>query len=580
MIRNFILPTKEEEIRKVIERCRSDFYFFNYVNSKIKGKIGGIQSLKHTSIQKKFGDLFLTTWHDKLPVRIASLKARQVGITTITEELFYWILMFHKNYHAIIMAQDVGTAKEIYQIFQTFYNNSLPYFQPTILSKNQRSMHFGIQQENGIGGLNSKISTLTAKSSESGRGYTAQLVHLSELASWEYGEEIDGGLKQSVANEPYTAMVYESTAKRMHDYWHSVWDSANKPESSVQPIFFPWTDHVKYRSKPKSSLLTLEEGKLMEKGLDLEQIAFRRYKIYDDFLGNVDRFKSEYPLTAEEAFSFTGSNVFPAVDIKRMMQAAKQAPVKTYELSYTDHKGNVDNSRVVSIEARTTLKVWDKPQVGVKYYISGDVASGSLKGDFSVASVMYDDNGITKVAARLRDKMPPEVFGDELIKLGLWYNTALIAPESNNHGLTTINQIKNRNYPNMYKSIKTYKQDYELASTDFGWDTNRETKLLSTNRLIDRIRKRKFIDLDEEFCKEMGYYYEDEKGSRNARSGKHDDIIMSNAIGVMMFDNTPRRQNAKAYTSINRFKNGVIGDPVGRRRTQQTEVLIDNKMYT
>ena len=55
-------------------------------------------------------------------------------------------------------------------------------------------------------------------------------------------------------------------------------------------------------------VLSVEEEKLQEKfQLDLDQLYWRRLKIAE---GGKLKFQQEYPASAEEAFTVSGSNVF------------------------------------------------------------------------------------------------------------------------------------------------------------------------------------------------------------------------------------------------------------------------------
>ena len=76
--------------------------------------------------------------------------------------------------------------------------------------------------------------------------------------------------------------------------------------------------------------------------------------------------------------------------------------------------------------------------------------------------------------ACLHGRWKPEVFGEKMAKLGYEYNTALLAPEANNHGHSTLNTLLNTlHYPRLY-----YHKDYDATGQGekLGWQTNAKTR--------------------------------------------------------------------------------------------------------
>jgi len=118
------------------------------------------------------------------------------------------------------------------------------------------------------------------------------------------------------------------------------------------------------------------------------------------------------------------------------------------------------------------LTVWARPVEGHRYIIGGDVGEGLPNSDFSVGGVL--DYETCEQVACLRGRWKPEVFGEKMAKLGYEYNTALLAPEANNHGHSTLNTLLNAiHYPRLY-----YHRDYDTTSqsTKLGWQTNAKTR--------------------------------------------------------------------------------------------------------
>lgn len=549
----FVLPSDPEQLTQVILRAKDDFLFFIHINLWIKGDDGRLQPFVLRPNQVSLATDLNEAWKAGKPIRALLLKARKDGFTTLVQAFFYWILIFNKNYQAVIIAQDHKTNREIYNIFKTFHRYSLPPFKPPTITENAGVITFGQKSKDEdnnevITGLNSEVVVLTAGNAETGRGFTPQLVHASEVPSWKNGESIMAGLLNAVPEIPRTVIIMESTAKRFGDYWHETWLSSEKENAMFKGYFFNWLNHPRYRTQPGLTLeqLTAEEIKLVKNfSIDGEQLHWRRRKV-NSMNDNMDKFRAEYPLTPDEAFSYSGGNVFSPKALKSMLKDAYAAVFKYTKLEQLTADRMVGGNDIEATVSKTptALKVWDKPDLTHEYVIGADVAGGRARGDYSVATVIRKLD--MKVVARWRSRLTPEDFGDALVKLGLYYNTAEVGVELNNHGYSTILQLKNRNYPRIYRK----NQEETTNVHDMGvrtWDSASRvgSKTVMTNKLADVIRKRKLIDHDIDAIKEYQKYMEDENGKRDAASGSHDDIVMSTAIGISIFDTTPMKQMQK-----------------------------------
>ena len=133
------------------------------------------------------------------------------------------------------------------------------------------------------------------------------------------------------------------------------------------------------------------------------------------------------------------------------------------------------------------------------------------------------------VVAMWRGHIDPDLFGDELVKLGKYYNDAYIGVESNNHGLTTIRSIQRHEYWNLFFT-KTYDKIADTITQKVGWQTNNRTKPLMIDKLAEFLRNKWLGIKSKALIQECLTYVIDDKGSTNAQEGCHDDIVMSCAI--------------------------------------------------
>lgn len=522
----------ENQKEKVREIAR-DFEQFAKVNLKIRTKDGRLISLyPFKPVQKVLVERVLEKLEASEPVRFIVLKARQQGVSTIVEALIYWWTVTHKYQQSKIIAHNTDTSGYLYAMFRTFYDNSHPSFKPAARYNTRNDITF--DNEHTTNGLKSQIDTATAENAGTGRGQTVQWLHGSEVALWPKGQEIVAGLMQAVPMMANTAVFLESTANGIGDYFHTTWEAAQRGESTFEPLFFPWTMDPEYTRKPPVHFrMTQEEIKVKkEHHLTPGQVYWRRMKMLE-FVGDEKRFYQEYPLTDTEAFLASGT---PRFDVKKLtemqMKAHDGQTVELYE--------EKDQMQRATIKAKPSegapLKIWAQPQEGHEYVIGADVAEG-VGEDFSCATIM--DRSTHQTVARFRGDIEPADFGELLALYGRWYNHALIGAEINNHGLTTVQRLRDVGYDNIYRRELGIDERYEEYTSKLGWKTTVITKPLMIDALSEAISMGQIVDYDKIFIRECMTYIRDARGRTNAQEGQHDDTVIATAIALQLFEWNP-----------------------------------------
>lgn len=522
----------EDQKAKVREIAR-DFEQFAKVNLKIRTKDGRIISLyPFKPVQQVLVERVLEKLENGEPVRFIILKARQQGVSTIVEALIYWWTVTHKYQQAKIIAHNTDTSGYLYAMFRMFYDNSHPSFKPQTRYNTRTDITF--DNENSPNGLKSQIDTATAENSGTGRGQTVQWLHGSEVALWPKGQEIVAGLMQAVPMMANTAVFLESTANGIGDYFHTTWEAAQRGESTFEPLFFPWTMDPEYTRKPPVHFrMTQEEIKVKkEHKLTPGQVYWRRMKMLE-FVGDEKRFYQEYPLTDTEAFLASGT---PRFDVNKLTEMQ----MKAHEGQAVELLEEKDQMQRVTIKPKVSegapLKVWAQPQEGHEYLIGADVAEG-VGEDFSCATIM--DKSTHQTVARFRGDIEPADFGELLALYGRWYNQALIGPEINNHGLTTVQRLRDVGYDNIYRRELGIDERYEEYTSKLGWKTTVITKPLMIDALSEAISLGQIVDYDKIFIRECMTYIRDARGRTNAQEGQHDDTVIATAIALQLFEWNP-----------------------------------------
>ena len=175
------------------------------------------------------------------------------------------------------------------------------------------------------------------------------------------------------------------------------------------------------------------------------------------------------------------------------------------------------------------LTVWLEPSPDHVYCMGVDTAEGLEHGDYSCVQVLDVRTG--EQCAIWHGHIPPDTFAHEVFMLGLWYRDALCCVESNNHGLTTIVQLRHLGYPNLFRK-RTLNQATTKVSQEFGWKTTRTTKPLLIDDLGMALRGGELQLFDRYTLAELRTYV---RSSRGSMSGSpHDDRVMALALANEM----------------------------------------------
>lgn len=245
-------------------------------------------------------------------VRVIILKGRQQGISTYAGGRFY-----HKTTHrfgvkTFILTHQADSTDMLFEMVDRFNDNCPEEVKPHIGASNAKELKFDL--------LDSSYNVGTAGNKSVGRGFTIQLFHGSEVAFWANADSLIAGIMQAIPDEPGTEVFLESTANGTGNYFHKMWQAAQRGESEYIAVFIPWFWEPAYR-KPVPQKFELDEEEIILKesfGLDNAQLAWRRSKIIELSAGGRDGkklFKQEYPCTPDEAFQESDENAFIPSDI-------------------------------------------------------------------------------------------------------------------------------------------------------------------------------------------------------------------------------------------------------------------------
>jgi hypothetical protein len=181
-----------------------------------------------------------------------------------------------------------------------------------------------------------------------------------------------------------------------------------------------------------------------------------------------------------------------------------------------------------------------EPIDGMAYSIGADVAEGLALGDLSTFCVI-DQN--KNQVAQFGGKLHPRDFGRMLCRAGVYYNTAILVPEVNNVGISTIDAIKDAMYPQIWVREVEEIRGEEIQKR-IGWHTSAKTKMKALNQFVADYRDEVFKVWDERLLKEMTMLVTEDNGNV-ILNGK--DYVVSAMLALQGLEQVVLRGQFKAH---------------------------------
>lgn len=525
------------------------------------------------------------------PIRLILLKARQWGGSTTTQLYMAWLQFFHKKgLNSLIIAHQGTASDEIKDMFDLMIKKHPVEFlhrlgeaysenEPKLVGVGKSgSTHRVPQRER-------KIKVGTAERPNGCRGGAYSLVHLSEVGLWQKTEgkspeDIVRSACSGILANPYTMIVMESTANGTGNFFHREYSAAADPKvkSQYEALFIAWFQ-IEHYSMPFNSAEELrafakklwenrnnaytpsnreESGRylwsLWERGASLEAIHWYIYERAgkNDFAVMA----AEFPSDDVEAFVHSGTMVFDKYLVKQFEPFCRE-PKFVGEVYADADEGEEALSNLRFREDRQgLLSIWAMPEkfddyeVTDRYLTVVDVGGRSNKADWSVIVVfdrlsMIDGSEPPSVVAQWYGHCDIDRLAWRAAQIAAFYNDSLLVIESNtlethdkerqveggDQSQYILNQISDI-YPNLYARKQSEDEIREGAPRKYGFHTNVATKPMIISTLVKVIRERLYIERDKRCLDEYDTYERKPNGAYGAIVGKHDDLLMTRAIGL------------------------------------------------
>ena len=580
----------EEDKEKVIEqfvrlRAKHDFAFWAAMYVFIKQKGGGEDV--HFRLNRPQRKLIMRFERRRLqgkPIRLILLKARQWGGSTATQIYMAWLQLVHKvGLNSLIVGHVKDASTEVKDMFDKLikeYPVSMLYEMGEAYNETEPKI-VGVGQSGNIHRIpqrNCKIKVGTAEKPNSARGGDYNLVHCTEVGLWvttdgKTPEQIVRSACSGILLKPYTMIVYESTANGTGNFFQREYDAAKNNKSQFEALFISWFEIEQYsapiddinafatklwenRNNANAASDREESGKylwwLWEQGATLEAINWyilerSKYTDHGDMA-------SEYPSDDVEAFVHSGARVFDKYNVEKFKKCCK-APKYVGDVYADGDEGEdaLSNLRFKE-DKQGLLWVWSKPDVDDKeevtdrYLVVVDIGGRGKKADWSVI-VVFDrlnqmEGGKPVVVAQWYGHIDMDMLAWKAAQIAAFYDNALLVIESNT--LEThdkerqvdgdmsgyiLNQIKDV-YGNLYARKQSDEEIQEGKPKKYGFHTNVATKPKIISTLVKVIREQLYVERDARCLDEYLCYEKKKNGAFGAIIGKHDDLLMTRAIGL------------------------------------------------
>lgn len=488
------MGARKERARKWL-RCKVDPEYFirNFV--KIVHQEKGIISFDMYDFQERaLADLFQYDY-------TITLKARQMGLTTLLSAYALWLMIFEENKEVLALSYKQNKARNIIKKIKRMNSHLPSWMKESTPIDNQLEVEFG----------NGSKASAESTTSDAGRSESASFVIIDEAAFIDNAAEVWSAVKLTLDVGGGTCAML-STPTGVGTFFHETWQKATRG------------DRVKKLSADPEIWKGVGENDFHPIKLHWSLHPERGQEWRDEQTRTMGEKKAARECDCN--FSTSGDTVIDQQIIKWYDKVATKEPIETHRRG----KGDV--------------WIWNRPSPGNTYIMASDVARGD--GDDYSTFQIYEATKMEQVA-EYKGKMPPSEFGNLLYTYGSMFNDALLVIERDSYGWTAMQRVIDRNYPNLlYTSndLKLVEIDRDKAfgkdkKMNPGLDTNRNTRGLIISTLQRFMRKKWIHCKSSRFTEELQTFIWKNKGTRQKpehMDGYNDDLVFAAAFACWARD--------------------------------------------
>ena len=469
----------KEAIKREYAKCATDPTYFlgkyGIIQHPVKGKV----NFNLYDFQEKSLKSFMK--HDYNIV----LKARQLGLSTLTAGYALWMMTFQQDKNILVIATKQETAKNLVTKVRVMHANLPGWLKQPCVEDNKLSLRY----KNG-----SQIKAV-ASSEESGRSEALSLLIIDEAAFIDKIDTIWGAAQQTLATGGRALVI--STPNGVGNFFHKTWVDAENGVNDFNFIKLHWSVHPEREQEWRD-----EQDKLLGPSLAAQE--------------------------CDCDFITSGRGVVDGLLLEQMKESSVREPIE---------KRGIDSN----------YWIWQPPNYTKNYVVSADVSRGDGT-DYSAFHII--DVETLEQVAEYKGKISTQDFGNMLVNVASEYNNALLVVENNNIGWAAIQQVIDREYPNLFYTSKdlqyvdvqhqiTNKYRVQERNMVPGFSTTQKTRPLIVAKLEEMFREESVMVHSQRLIDELFVFIYN--GNRaEAMTGYNDDLVMSFAIALWVRDTALR----------------------------------------
>ena len=413
------------------------------------------------------------------------LKARQLGISTLTAGYSLWMMTFQQDKNILVIATKQEVAKNLVTKVRVMHANLPSWLKQRCVEDNKLNLRY----RNG-----SQIKAVSS-GPEAARSEALSLLILDEAAFIDKIDDIWTAAQSTLTTGGQCIAL--STPNGVGNWFHKTWVEAEEGRGLFNPIKLHWTVHPDREENWRK-----EQDTLLGIGSAAQECDC-------DFLTS-------------------GTGVIDATLLENLRKNHCKDPLE---------KRGIDSN----------IWVWESANYNKDYIVCADVGRGD-SADYSAFHIIELES-LTQVA-EYKGRINTKDFGNMLVSVATEYNDALLIVENNNIGWATIQQIIDRDYPNLFYTSKdlqyvdvqhqvTNKHYSEERKMVAGFSTTSKTRPLIISKLEEFFREESVVVRSNRLIDELQtFVYINNRAE--AMRGYNDDLVMSFAIGLWVRDTALR----------------------------------------
>ena len=519
------------------------------------------------TVQKKILHIINNTRNNYGGGQWLVLKSRQMGTSTLCSAMFSHKIFTAPNLQYLHIAHQRKAVSNFLSMDKIFYSrlpdgliqlpdNSRPIsIKPMRVKSNSNELVVSYDSDQ------TELSKISIESADESAARSSALngIHYSEVGEREFSDgQVINSSMQTLSRD--AIVIGEGTANGCSGWYY---DEYNNAQSGWTKIFLPWTEMIEWNTKLndwQGYTIPLDKGEVIEpaseweaklldgricesgKGVMPSQLKWCRWMKLnritsaDLALSPDDAFNQEYPSNQNDCWIRQGSAYFTAETVQKGLEFARQ-----YERDHPEERFRYVGNTLVPDRFGPWHFV-EKPDKEATYSIGGDAAQGLEDGDYDTATVWKRmRSGPDRVIGYYRDREPDKSLqSEQLACVGYMYNTAIIAMENKDQGVTVNRALADMNYRRLFIQDSRDEGRFDAKHKQrYGFMTSGKSKAIILGDMQEGLRKWAQNPMDGDgleipfkaiWQEIKAFTLVDRK--MQAMKGAHDDLVMAAAIGA------------------------------------------------